>query len=373
MTTNKLNKRKLNRNNEDFTEGNNPQDVQRRLQEFFSDDVDLRQGSLVGDLTRGNAEEFAYAYVLMTEVLRNSFLHKDLPSDLLTMKAAEYGIYRKESTPALATVTFTGDFGGLIPEGMRVRTSIEPFVYYRTTKSVEKEEGEDVSVNVVCEEGGSIGNVAAGRIDTVVGNLSGVLDVTNKEEAYDGFDEEDDETLYERVILKLHQPVTSGNVYHYEKWVTDVEGIRKVQVYPLWNGNGTVKVVLLASDGKAPTDEKIEEVYEYIESVRPIGADVTVEGAKEVPIDIYIELELREGYDIKVVEKEYAALADMIFRDTAFKTDIVRYSRMASLALDMDGVIDWQGLTVNGGTANIELQDGEIAVLGEVTVVEIRD
>lgn len=347
--------------------GNTATAVQERLQKEFSADVDLRQGSLVGDLTRGNAEEFAYAYKMLDFVLKSVILSPDMPSDMLTLKAQEYGLKRYDANPAKAVVTFTGDEGTAIPVGTEVRTSREPIVRFKTLANTTVGAEGTATVEVIAQEGGANTNVAATRIDTVVGDLAGVLSVTNEEAAKGGYDTQSDEELYEQILAVIQRPITSGNVYHYEKWATDVEGIRKAKVYPLWAGNGTVKVVLLASNGTSPSEEKVKETAAYIEKERPIGATVTVVGAKEVPINVNATLVLAEGADIEAVTEEYTQLLTIIFADTAFKTSIVRYSRMAALALDTTGVVDWTELTVNGGTSNIELADDEIAVVGEVT------
>lgn len=348
-------------------EGETETVIQERLQSNFDDDIDVRQGSIVGDLTRGNAQEFAYAYILMDEVLRNGILNPNMSSDILTLKAKEYGIDRYAAGKAKAVVTFTGDEGESVPINTIVRTSRNPIVEFKTLVTVVLNEEGSANVEVESVEGGLHTNVPRGYIDTVVGDLSGMLDVTNEEGAKGGYDEQSDEELYEQVINTIRRPITSGNVYHYEKWATDLEGIRRAKVYPLWNGNGTVKVVLLSSEGKSPTEEKITEVADYIETQRPIGATVTVVGAKEVKANINGTLVIREGADIEEITAEYTRQLNVIFNDTAFKTDVIRYSRIAALVLEIDGVIDWIDLTLNGGTSNVPLEDDEIAVVGEVT------
>lgn len=345
-----------------------PSAIQKRLQKDFSKDVDTRQGSLVGDLTRGNADEFSYAYKLLDFILKTSVLGLNMPSDILTIKAQEYGITRYPANGSKGIVTFTGDEGTVIPKGTVVRNSIGEIVRFQTNADVKIPEGKNsVDVGVESIEKGLKSNVRAGAIDTVVGDLSGVLDVSNKAQTEGGYNEQTDEELLERIYNRINRPITSGNVYHYEKWATDIDGIRKAKVYPLWDGNGTVKVVLLSTSGTAPTEEKRKEVAEYIEENRPIGATVTVTGAKEVPIDVEATLTIRDGYSVDEVTQEYTEMLTLIFSDTAFKTDVVRYSRLAALALDTEGVVDWEGMTINGKDHNIVLNDDEIAVVGEVT------
>ena len=46
----------------------------------------------------------------------------------------------------------------------------------------------------------------------------------------------------------------------------------------------------------------------------------------------------------------------------------VSYARIGSAILDTEGVEDYEGLTVNGGTANLTIPAKHAAVLGEVSV-----
>ena len=43
-------------------------------------------------------------------------------------------------------------------------------------------------------------------------------------------------------------------------------------------------------------------------------------------------------------------------------------AQIAVAILSAEGVLDYESLTVNSGTANISIDDREVAVLGEVTI-----
>ena len=47
---------------------------------------------------------------------------------------------------------------------------------------------------------------------------------------------------------------------------------------------------------------------------------------------------------------------------------LVRYNRIANVILDIPAVIDYEVLTVNGGTDSIPIEPEAVAVLGTVTV-----
>ena len=47
---------------------------------------------------------------------------------------------------------------------------------------------------------------------------------------------------------------------------------------------------------------------------------------------------------------------------------MIPYSKIVSLLQEIPGVRYYSNLTVNGGTANVTVDDGELAVLGGVTL-----
>ena len=59
---------------------------------------------------------------------------------------------------------------------------------------------------------------------------------------------------------------------------------------------------------------------------------------------------------------------DTYLRELAFRQYTVYVNRVASLLMDVPGVTDYSGLTVNGGTANITIAATAVPVVGEVTL-----
>ncbi|WP_317119990.1 baseplate J/gp47 family protein, partial [Clostridium neonatale] len=76
----------------------------------------------------------------------------------------------------------------------------------------------------------------------------------------EGTDIENNLSLFNRLMIKVQTPATSGNVYDYLNWALSVEGVGNALVKPLWNGNGTVKVLITNSENRAPTDELVKKV-----------------------------------------------------------------------------------------------------------------
>ncbi|KHF26832.1 Baseplate J-like protein [Anoxybacillus sp. BCO1] len=112
------------------------------------------------------------------------------------------------------------------------------------------------------------------------------------------------------------------------------------------------------------TNDLVTQVQEYIEQMRPIGASVTVASATGKPIDISANVVLASGYTLQNVQDAFAASLDEYFKEIAFSMTYVSYAKIGTLLLNTPGVIDYSGLIVNGGTANVVLQDEEVPVRG---------
>lgn len=336
-----------------------------RMLDAIVPEVDKRQGSIAYDLSDPAAQEFAQAYIALDRTLSYAFLNEDMPSDLLTVAASDFGVDRKPSVKAKGEVTFSGQVGQLIPKDTQVRT--EDGTYFKSLTDVTLTTS-TVKTTVEAELGGISGNVNIGDINTVVGDLAGVLTVTNELAFNSGVDEESDGSLLQRVYDKVRKPATSGNVYHYEQWAREVAGVGAARVYPTWNGPGTVKVVLLGDDKRAPSQTVIDATITHIAQERPVGASVTIVGATEVSINISADLTLASDATIEQVKTDIENGVNAYLESLAFNDSLVRYTRIAALLLDIPRIIDYANLKVNGGTSNIEVTDEQVAILGTVTI-----
>jgi len=183
-----------------------------------------------------------------------------------------------------------------------------------------------------------------------------------------GADEESDEALYNRFLEEKNSPATSGNMSDYKRWAKEVAGVGDVKVIPIWNGPGTVKVIIIDSTKRAASTELIDNVYEHIEDVRPIGATVTIVSGKEKNINVTATVTLANGYNIGQVQIAFKELLINYFSSIAFRDTYVSYARIGNLLLETPGIGDYANLLINNSTANIILLDEEIPVLGTVSL-----
>ncbi len=136
---------------------------------------------------------------------------------------------------------------------------------------------------------------------------------------------------------------------------------------PLWNGNGTVKVLISTPDKTDPTEELLQRVSDYIEDNAPIGATVTVASVDYVDVDIVADCVIDSSGSTTTVKAEFTELLKQ-YLDTADLT--VSYLRMSDLLFNCQGVEDVTNYTMNGGKVSINLSETQVARAGSITINE---
>lgn len=329
------------------------------------DDVDKREGSVVHDMLAPPAEEFEMLGYELDAIFALGFVDTS-EGDELKRRASEMGVDWKAPVEAVGEVTFAGANGTVIPVGQRVFTEdIDP-VYFEVTASNTITDG-FAKVPVRAVVGGIVGNISIGEITQYEATVAGVSSVTNDAVFTGGINGETDDELRARYLHKVRKPITSGNTFHYELWATEIEGVAAAKIFPLWDGNGTVKVVVIDSAGRAPSSGIIDAVAAHIENERPIGATVTVVAVKEIALEISVTLTLDgDLVPADVLDGVKAGIGAYLLTEAA--TGIVRYNRIGDALLHVEGVLDYESLTVNGGTANVNIDAESVAIVGEVTL-----
>jgi uncharacterized phage protein gp47/JayE len=317
-------------------------------------DVDKREGSIIYDALAPCAYKLAEAYFQL-----NHFI--DLVSgdtavgEYLDRVVADYGITRKAATKAVRKIVTTGAVDIGTRWGLNDTT-------YEITELIATNE-----YKAVCEQEGDIGNQYTGtleNIDNVSGVTATLADIINS-----GADEESDDNLRARFYRQIQAPSTSGNAADYAKWALEVPGVGDAKVFPLWDGPGTVKVLIV--DSNMEVDETLEqEVFDYIETVRPIGATVTIDSPVEKVIDVSSSIELDGSKTLEEVEAEFISAFTAYLKDTVFETYTVSYARIGSILLSTPGIEDYADLLVNEDTANVTIANDEMPIAGTITLTE---
>lgn len=338
------------------------EEIMERVLSQISNDYDKSEGSFIYDAVIGIATALEDSYIELDTFVDKAFA-ETATGEYLDKITQELGVYRKPATKATTSIIVTGTNGVTIPLGTRFFVDT---VYFKSTESKDITNG-SATVPVECEVSGTIGNVPANSIINSE-PITGITSVYNPNPVINGSDEETDETLRERYFDKVRTPATSGNIQHYINWCKEVIGVGDARVFPLWNGNGTVKCVLINSNKRAVDSTVISSVTQNVEEKRPIGAIVTIESATELPIDISVDIDLVAGYSLETVQQDIQDSLTSYFQEIAFKMDYVSFALVGSKILEVTGVADYRNLTLNGTTTSVPIGETEVAVVGVLNV-----
>ena len=351
------------------------EEILQEMLKNIQNTIDKSQNSLVHDALSPAAIELANFYLLLEEVANKLDVENLEGEELERFVYQRTGITRKPATKATTTVIISGQEGAKVKKGDLVGADTVNFI------SIEdKTIGPtgQMTVLVECEVAGTIGNVPAGAIRYFPVSIPGLTSVTNLEPVVNGYDAESDEELRERYYERIRTPATSGNKYHYINWAKEVTGVGDARIIPLWQGDNTVKVVIIDSNKQPAGSELVQAVQEYIdpgitglgEGQAPIGAFCTVVSATGKEVNINVTIIRDPNYSIDQVKASIENNITEYLKSIAFKQDIVSYAHIGAIILDSEGVLDYENLTINGTTSNIAIDYEEVAILGEVVINE---
>lgn len=318
-------------------------------------DVDKREGSVIYDALAPAALQLSNIYFYL-DVFVDLVSGDTAVGEYLDKVVADYGITRKAATYAVRKITTSGavDIG--------TRWGINDTSYAITALLSENVYGAN------CEQLGEIGNTYSGLLENI-DNVSSVT-ATLTSIITPGTDEETDDALREKFYTQVQSAGTSGNKYDYRNWALDVPGCGDAKVFPLWNGSGTVKV-LVVDENMAIDATLSATVAAYIETVRPIGATVTVDSPTSIAIGINANVILDGTKTLANVQAAFISAITAYLKDTVFEIYSISYAKIGSLLLSSTGIKDYNTLLINGGTANITIANNEMPICGTVTLTEV--
>lgn len=340
------------------------EEIKNAILSKITADIDIREGSFFNDMISPVAYEIWKTYQTLDSIIPIAFVNETSGS-YIDKKCAEYGITpRKPGTKAIAVMMLTGTNGTVIPKD-KIFLTIDNLEFI-TDSSVTIVNGV-ASVTATAAAIGENYNVEAGKIVRQYVNLNGLTSVTNLA-ATGGSEPETDAALYARLRDYLQKPSTSGNANQYRQWALEVPGNGDAKIFPLWSGPGTVKVVVVNNDKLPVTNALIRQTSDYIEERRPIGATVTVVSGTAKNINIMATLVVAPGYNLQTVINSFSEAITEYFKSIAFSTTYISYAKIGTILLSTNGVIDYSGLRINNGSANIVLGNEEILVLGSINM-----
>ena len=351
--------------------------VHERMLSNFQD-VSTLEGDFIYDATRPTAEQIAELKQLgLQNNLRIAFPQTSYGEYLEWLGECK-GVFKNQPTKSVGMVTFNGAQGTIITKGT-IATDEKQSIEFELLETKTIGANETVDIKAECRIAGTIGNVSNNTITVLLGSISGVKSVSNKEDFRGGTDIEDEEHFRERVLVAEQEDKLSGASSDYIRWAKEVDGVGYAYVVPEWNGAGTVKVLILDKNRKAATQELIDKVQEYIyplnisegenrDGKAPIGALVTVVTPDTLLINVKASFIFSNGFSEETVLNNLKTKIDK-YLDKIDLGGTVSYNAIqaivGSMMLTDEGIEDFSNLTINDVKENIKLQD-QVVGIGEI-------
>lgn len=348
-------------------EAREQEDILAELQEASTTPASKIEGTFENDVLASSSIEFAKTEVELEELCQISFAETSY-GDYLSLRAEEHGVIRKSAVAATGELQIKGTAGAIVPRGSLFSTDTG-MIFSTSTDCTLSTEG-TVTVSAIAVLPGKSGNVVAGTIKKIPISIAGVQSVLNTEDFSGGFDEESDTELLQRLLLHVRTPATSGNANHYREWALSVAGVKAAKVQPLWQGNGTVRVLVLDEDLNPAGTDLLKQVQTYIDANRPIGATVTVAAPTTQNIDISLSVSVHAGY-MDSYKADIQSAIQSYLTDLAFDATQVSIAQIGKIVLDTDAVDDYDSLMLNGSSKNVKVETSSIPRVGKLEVSTI--
>ena len=169
-------------------------------------------------------------------------------------------------------------------------------------------------------------------------------------------DEEDDDTLRERIVEydRSHDISYVGNVADYKRWALSVPGVGAVTVIPAKDDSGIIKIILMDQNG-VPASKQIQDaVYDYImrpdsesDRLAPPNAVLEITAPETVVVNISAVVYLREA-EIGDVQNDLKAALQSYLLNVSSNDSAVRISAINSILGSVSGIYDYDSVQING-------------------------
>lgn len=343
--------------------------ILKRMLDRIPTNVDKREGSVIYDAVAPAAMEVMGMYLELERLLTETF--GDTASrKYLIKRAAERGLSPTKATHAI----LKGEFNMDIAIGSRFSCSD---LNYAAIEKIT-----DGTYKMQCEASGEAGNKNLGKLIPIE-YIEGLETAQLTEVLIPGEDEEDTEVFRERYFSSFSTQAFGGNQIDYIQKVKALSGVGGVKVYPVWNGGGTVKLVIIDSSFAVPSDTLVNQVQTAIDptqnqgmgaGIAPIGHVVTVVGCGKTAVNIQTDITFQEGWNWEAIKPYAEKVIDEYFKELAKEWDssdnlIIRISQIEIRLLNLTGVLDIANTILNGKGENLLIEADNIPIKGEISSV----
>ncbi|MDT9589731.1 baseplate J/gp47 family protein [Lactobacillus gasseri] len=363
----------------------------RKMLDAVPDNIDKREGSIIYDALAPAALVMGQQSLDMANVIKETYI-KTASGEFLDYRAIEHGTSRYPATQTEAKAKVLNDKKEPLDNvqiGDKFASIGDSPIFYAVTKV-----NDDLTVELTAEVKGSSANSYIGQILPVTPNdLLSWAEIT--EITAPARDVESDDHLRARLLSSQSWIAYGGNVADYLDMTSKIDEVGAAQIYPTWNGGGTVKVVILNNDLMPASASLVQKVKNTLDpedkqaegyGLAPIDHAVTVTAPEELIVNVDISVKLDdtkvtryvkdsitkavEGY-FQSLRKDWADINQKLGR--GYQETIYR-SKILSQVMLTEGVVNAKLPSLNGRDADIDLvftnSKSQLPVVGTVTINE---
>lgn len=361
----------------------------KQMLDRVPDDIDKRQGAIIYDAISPAAEVMALQSLNLSNIVKETYV-KTADNEFLDYRAVEHGTSRQLATSAQVKAKFLDSKGNSIDNvevGDRFASLGDNPIFYKV-KSI----NDDLTGILEAEETGTRPSGYLGQVLPVTPNdilsWAEIIEVTIPAK-----DDESDDHLRNRLLSNDSWIAYGGNIADYLDMLSKISSVGSAQVYPVWQGGGTVKLVILDNDLMPASVELLTQVKNEIDppdspglgyGLAPIDHTVTVVAPEPITVDISTNVEVDTQVDIETLKpKILAAIEDyfklrrvawsQINKTTGRGYELTIYrSQILAAIMKVTGVVNATIPTLNDVDDDIALKFtnelSQLPVVGEVNL-----
>lgn len=351
-------------------------------------DIDKREGSIIYDAVAPAAMVSAQQSLSLATIIRETYI-KTAQGEFLDYRAVEHGTSRYAATNTEVKARFNNDDGNPVnvEVGDRFASIAESPIFYTVIKA-----NDDGTAEMQAEEAGTSANSYLGQVLPVTPNdnlaWAEIIEIT-----IPARDAENDEHLRARLLNHNSWVAYGGNVADYLDMTSKIHDVGATQVYPTWDGPGTVKLVILNNDLMPASSTLVKKVKEEIDpeesttqgyGLAPIDHRVTVTAPETFKVDIAMNVTIVDSVNIdsirvnikdsleeffKSLRRDWSTVNPTVGRGYSM---IIYRSKILSRVMMLEGVANATMPRLNDKDEDLQLvfnnTTSQLPVLGEVTV-----
>lgn len=345
------------------------ENIMEAMMKEMPDDIDTSEGSLLYNACAKQAVQLEETYMFMSGIEKNMFADTADLEHLIRI-GNDIGCFINEATYA----EFEAQFNCVVPVGSRWNCDEYNYTVFNVI-----DENKHI-YRLGCDTSGSGPNTLLSDLDPIT-FVEGFEWGKILKCRLQGKDQEDTELYRSRVLNSYNYRGFAGNREYYKGRINEMPGVKACKLERVSKPDDQIKVMIAGDSFRTPDEDVVKEVQNTVDPVvtsgegdgiAPIGHRVKVVGAEEETVNINTEITFESGYAYEDIKEYINRAVEEYFLEVREKWEkndnlVVRILQVERAIVDVTGVEDVAGTTLNGAAKNYTVGKNKLPVKGELT------